>query len=266
MCKMRTSIILHGPNNALNNNAACDLAAHFVLCDPNKNKRGSDDEINSAIQHISDRIHPSVFVSDDLSIETMHAMQEFLAQKPLVGTNKCAIIQNCNNMLKPAANSCLKVIEESGENNLIIITTESVASLLMTIRSRCYKVYIKDSFCDIYNFSNENQYISYKLKNIDQEFLTRIISFITREDQKKHRDIDGINSSKILESIKSLDEDNLQYIPSISMHYLEFKMHHDRNNSIVYAKRASKINKILMSSQSQDQNYLALICILYCIS
>lgn len=263
---MRTSIILHGNNADKNRSVAYDLAAHYIISGMNCTLYRETTSAEHITRNIADNIHPSVFISSCTSIEEMKRMQDFLSQKPLDGKNKCAIIQDCHTMLKAASNSCLKCIEEPGENNLIIMTTNTLGLLLSTVRSRCYKIHIRDNQQYIGNFTNVLDYIIHTFPTANQNFVNKFINFLNQSKDKHYANIDDIDSSKIMESLNNTDEDQLHMIPNIILRYLEYNMHIDSDDSIISAKKINSIYNVLVNAASSDQNNLALVCILICVS
>lgn len=67
-------------------------------------------------------------------------LREFFLTLPLMARHKVAIIHDAHRMNKDAASSLLKTLEEPLPHAKIVMTTDSVGSLLPTILSRCVAV------------------------------------------------------------------------------------------------------------------------------
>lgn len=86
-------------------------------------------------------IHPDIFTADgnnsgELNIEAIRNIRTSAYIKPNEAKQKVYIMLNCDKMLSPAQNAFLKVLEEPPENVVFIMTAQSSASLLQTVRSR----------------------------------------------------------------------------------------------------------------------------------
>lgn len=78
--------------------------------------------------------------SKSISIEQLREMQEFLSKTPIKARYKVAIIYHADLMTLNAANSCLKILEDTPSNSYIFLITSKALAILPTIRSRCAKV------------------------------------------------------------------------------------------------------------------------------
>ena len=127
-------IILHGPDDKGNIEAAYKMAIQYMEIDP----------INE--RHVTSNTYPNfLFIKKDddkneISIDESRHIIEFLSQKPTLPGKRSVIIENFENMSRNAANSILKILEEPPVDSIIIITTCKLLSILPTIRSRCIKV------------------------------------------------------------------------------------------------------------------------------
>ena len=72
---------------------------------------------------------------------------------------KFVIIDSADDLNLNAANSLLKVLEESNKNTFFILITHQISNIIPTIRSRCIKYNItkpnSEEFKNIINFNNE---------------------------------------------------------------------------------------------------------------
>lgn len=76
----------------------------------------------------------------NISIDQIRELQEFLHKTSVISGKKVAVIYDADQMNINAANSCLKLLEESSVNSHIFLITENASSLPPTIISRCYKI------------------------------------------------------------------------------------------------------------------------------
>ncbi|MBI2309457.1 hypothetical protein HYU89_00995 [Candidatus Collierbacteria bacterium] len=70
-----------------------------------------------------------------LTIEDVRFITNWLSQKTI--DQRAVIIHQAQTLTIPAQHAILKILEEPGENNYIILIADSESSLLPTIRSRC---------------------------------------------------------------------------------------------------------------------------------
>lgn len=82
----------------------------------------------------------SFLTLDNIPVESVRQFTQKLYIKPLEGRKKIFIIKGMENMREEAANTFLKSIEEPPPNNVIILLTEALDSLLPTIKSRCFQI------------------------------------------------------------------------------------------------------------------------------
>lgn len=107
----------------------------------------SQDTINQIIEslgHIKILNNPDIFVIDsDYSIDEIRNLKKFISTKPYNHQNKIIIIYAVDNLEIPAQNALLKILEDPGENNYLILTTNKPNSLLATILSRVHQIKIR---------------------------------------------------------------------------------------------------------------------------
>lgn len=97
-------------------------------------------EVSSKINHLFNSNNPDLKIIDSNSgwgIEEIREIKKFLSQKPFNHQSKLVVIQEAENLKTEAQNALLKTLEEPGENNYLILTTNNPSSLLPTIISRC---------------------------------------------------------------------------------------------------------------------------------
>ncbi|MEO0076261.1 MAG: hypothetical protein ABIK19_01155 [candidate division WOR-3 bacterium] len=86
------------------------------------------------------QMRPVTYATNYHPIEIMHWLRTEMAYKPIIGSNKVIIIIDADRMRHDAANALLKTLEEPQKDTLFILTTERLANILPTIRSRCQVV------------------------------------------------------------------------------------------------------------------------------
>lgn len=95
---------------------------------------------------INSHNHPDVLwlypsgIQRIIKIDQVRDLQAALALKSFEGGKKIAFILHADRMKEEAANALLKTIEEPPENTYIILISDTIESLLPTIRSRCQHV------------------------------------------------------------------------------------------------------------------------------
>jgi hypothetical protein len=92
--------------------------------------------------------NPDLFIIDVNSgwgIDIVRKIQNFLSKKPLNYQNKIVLIQQAHQLGTEAQNALLKILEDPGVNNYIILTTPNSNLLLPTILSRCHIIKQIDS-------------------------------------------------------------------------------------------------------------------------
>ncbi|ODN67467.1 DNA polymerase III subunit delta' [Methylophaga muralis] len=77
-----------------------------------------------------------------IKIEQIRALKEKQSLTPSIAKWKTVIIEAADSMTNSAANSLLKLLEEPQNNTILILTTEAVHRLPVTIRSRCQQMHL----------------------------------------------------------------------------------------------------------------------------
>lgn len=116
-----------------------------------KNKdsiRQKIDQICATLNHQSNQNNPDILLIDENSgwgIDQIRKINNFLSQKPFSHQSKIIIILEAQNLNNESQNALLKNLEEPGENNYIILTTNKTKSILQTIISRCQTIKITET-------------------------------------------------------------------------------------------------------------------------
>lgn len=79
----------------------------------------------------------------DISVDDIRDALQFLSLKAEKGQYKVLVISPADDMNKSAANALLKMLEEPGEDSIILLLSESPGKLLPTIKSRCRHVVVR---------------------------------------------------------------------------------------------------------------------------
>ncbi len=89
--------------------------------------------------------------SKNISIDQIRFLQEFINKTSSISNFKVAIIYSAHLMSLNAANSCLKILEDTPKNSHIFLITSRVGNILTTIRSRSAQLNIQS-----YNYKMED--------------------------------------------------------------------------------------------------------------
>ena len=104
---------------------------------------GSDHDIANILTTLGHQVttnNPDIFEVSEYTIDNVRKINRFLSQKPYSHQSKIILIKNADSLQVEAQNALLKNLEEPGENNYFILTTDHPNSLLPTILSRCHSV------------------------------------------------------------------------------------------------------------------------------
>lgn len=92
-------------------------------------------------KEIDENTHPDLLIIEEeknnISIEKIRNMIEYVQKRPLISKYKVVIIKNAQFLRKESSNALLKTLEESFSYVIIGIFVDSKYKLLDTIRSRC---------------------------------------------------------------------------------------------------------------------------------
>lgn len=102
-------------------------------------------KICSDLGHKFNQNNPDILLIDQNSgwgIDQIRKINNFLSQKPFSHQSKIIIILEAQNLNTESQNALLKILEEPGKNNYIILATNKTKSILPTIISRCQTIKI----------------------------------------------------------------------------------------------------------------------------
>lgn len=137
-----------------------------------------------------------------LKIGQIRGMQDFLTYSPLEAEKKTVLILKADRMTEEAANSFLKTLEEPPLYCLFILVTDTLASLLPTIISRC----------QIFNFSLVD-------KNKVQKYLTKEFA-VEPKTAKLYATLSEGRAGKAVELAKGESESYLKIREDLMPHLL----------------------------------------------
>jgi DNA polymerase III subunit delta' len=106
------------------------------------NKGDSCDTCNNCLR-INNNNHPDIhWITLDkkdkfIKIENIRDMQHYIRLSPVESEYKVFIIKEADRMNEESSNCLLKTLEEPAPNTIIILITNSLASIKETIKSRC---------------------------------------------------------------------------------------------------------------------------------
>lgn len=114
--------------------------ANLILCE------GTDDALKPcgvcrACRKIQNGNHPDLhFIRPDgseIKIDQIREMQQQIVFQPLEGPRKIYILTNTERLNNAAANAILKTLEEPPTASTLMLLTENIEAIILTIRSRC---------------------------------------------------------------------------------------------------------------------------------
>ncbi|HJD57372.1 MAG TPA: DNA polymerase III subunit delta' [Rickettsia endosymbiont of Sericostoma sp. HW-2014] len=79
----------------------------------------------------------------DISVDQIRDLQQFFYKTSSISKYRVAVIYQADLMNLNAANSCLKLLEDTPKDSFIFLITSRAAGIISTIRSRCAKINIK---------------------------------------------------------------------------------------------------------------------------
>jgi len=107
------------------------------------------DQICQQLNNIINPNNPDIFIIDQNSgwtIELTRTLKNWLSQKPFNHQNKIIIIYQAHQFNLESQNALLKSLEEPGDNNYFILTSNKPSKIINTIISRCQIIKLKNDF------------------------------------------------------------------------------------------------------------------------
>lgn len=109
-------------------------------------------QICDELNHQFNQNNPDILLIDENSgwgIDQIRKISNFLSQKPFSHQSKIVVILETQNLNIEAQNALLKNLEEPGDNNYLILSTNKIKSILPTIISRCKTIKIKENSIEV---------------------------------------------------------------------------------------------------------------------
>lgn len=117
----------------------------LIISKKNETIDSKIDQLCSDLGHKINQNNPDILLINQISgwgIDQIRKINNFLYQKPFSHQNKIIIILEAQNLNTESQNALLKILEEPGKKNYIILTTNKIKSILPTIISRCQTIKI----------------------------------------------------------------------------------------------------------------------------
>ena len=105
------------------------------------------DQLCSNLGHKFDQNNPDILLINQDSgwgIDKIRQINNFLFQKPFSHQSKIIIILEAQNLNTESQNALLKILEEPGKDNYVILSTNKIKSILPTIISRCQTIKLSE--------------------------------------------------------------------------------------------------------------------------
>lgn len=110
---------------------------------------------------------------NNITVQQIRDLKNFLNKTPILSNYKSVIIYNAEKMNLNAANSCLKLLEDSSNNTYIFLIVVDITVVIPTILSRCMKLN-----CN-YNYSKKNNLL---IKQVDDYYIKPFLKKTTIDE------------------------------------------------------------------------------------
>ncbi len=147
------AVLLYGPKGAGKANLAQVIAQQWLCASPTEDGadgtcractafgRGNSPDIHSITPGGKSRLIPvTAVVNSKPTGDDPFPLITFLRTPPIYSRHKVVVMHEADRMNGPASNALLKTLEEPPSYAKLLLTTESVGSILPTILSRCLAV------------------------------------------------------------------------------------------------------------------------------
>ncbi|MFA6185264.1 MAG: AAA family ATPase [Candidatus Shapirobacteria bacterium] len=115
----------------------------LIISKKNETIDSKIDQLCSDLGHKINQNNPDILLINQISgwgIDQIRKINNFLYQKPFSHQSKIIIILEAQNLNTESQNALLKILEEPGKENYIILATNKIKSILPTIISRCQTI------------------------------------------------------------------------------------------------------------------------------
>ena len=124
------ALLIHGPGGWGETTLAAALAARLI-------ERPNDAANIAAVAHPDLRWIVPEGAGEQIKIEAVRDIGEFIARTPQIAPRKVAVITSADAMNPYATNALLKTLEEPPPDSYLILVSDGLRDLLPTLRSRC---------------------------------------------------------------------------------------------------------------------------------
>ncbi len=124
------ALLIHGPGGWGEPVLAEALSLRLI-------ERAASQTAAAAIAHPDLRWIVPEGAGEQIGIDAVRAVADFIVRTPQIAPRKVAVITNADAMNPHAANALLKTLEEPPPNSYLILVSDSLRDLLPTLRSRC---------------------------------------------------------------------------------------------------------------------------------
>lgn len=167
-------------------------------------------DLNSA-SYSNLSFHPDLLIIDndnlasnkkEITVDLTRKIKDFLYLTPSQAKCQMVIIDAVDSLNTHAANSILKILEESALNKYFLLICHNPDKILDTIKSRCHKINLpklnKQNFCDIINSNNQSRIETDNLELLYEIFPEQpglAINFVENQGIEMLKKMKNINSS-----------------------------------------------------------------------
>ena len=180
------------------------------------------ENVPELVENIPPRVSDVMIVDpkgEDIGINEIRDIENFLAYSPEVYERKYVIVHECEKMTIQSANAFLKTLEEPPRYGVIIMDTKYWSYLLPTIRSRGVKVNVQvpqSIFEDLKEKFKEHYKLVSLIVEHDFDILEELKKLTERDISKKLEKISSEDASKLVK--RSLERGTLEsYLASMEL-------------------------------------------------
>ncbi len=179
--------------------------------------------------------------TDIIAIDQIRELQFFLYKSSVLSGKKVVIINDVARLTEYAANSCLKILEDTPRNSYLFLLALSNANILSTIESRCLK--IDYQYNNVINIGVADEYIKGLLESTP---ITERMQFI-KEYGAKNKELWYKFSSNAINLASRL------YKKTINTKIVLSKLENDLYNQLATHSTFSLYNKYIKIKQLVDE-------------
>ena len=130
------ALLIHGPGGWGETALAAAVAMRLI-------ERSNDAASAATIAHPDLRWILPEGAGEQIKVEAVRDVAEFIARTPQIAPGKVAVISSADAMNPYATNALLKTLEEPPPNSYLILVSDGLRDLLPTLRSRCRLVAVR---------------------------------------------------------------------------------------------------------------------------